>query len=135
MVVSVRFVIVRHGQSENNRLLQQTGSLRGRAVDPMLTDLGHQQSRLLGDAILGWPTDWRPTHLYTSLMARAVQTAGSLAAATGLGVHGHPLLAECGGPFVENPDGTRTTHHGASRADLLALCKDMELPAECDEAG
>jgi broad specificity phosphatase PhoE len=135
MVVSVRFVIVRHGQSENNRLLQETGSLQGRAIDPLLTDLGHQQSRLLGEAIAGWPAEWRPTHLYTSLMARAVQTAGALAAAIGLGVHGHPELAECGGPFVQNPDGTRTTHHGASRADLLALCQDLALAPECDEAG
>ncbi len=131
----MRFVIVRHGQSENNRLLQETGALRGRAIDPMLTELGLQQSSLLGQAMLHWSPEWRPSHLYTSLMARAVQTAGTIAAVTGVSVEGHPGLAECGGPFVENPDGSRTTHPGAPRDDLLALCPDIRLPSDCDATG
>ncbi|MEO6503828.1 MAG: histidine phosphatase family protein [Jatrophihabitantaceae bacterium] len=131
----MRFVIVRHGQSENNRLLQETGGLRGRAIDPLLTDLGHRQSRLLGEAIQDWPAQWRPSCLYTSLMARAVQTAATLAAVTGVPVVGHPALAECGGPFVEGSDRTRRTHLGAPRAELLALCEGLELPAECDDEG
>jgi broad specificity phosphatase PhoE len=131
----VRFVIVRHGQSENNRLLQETGALRGRAIDPALTELGLQQSGLLAEAIQSWPAEWRPSHLYTSLMSRAVQTAAAIATVTGLGVEGHPALAECGGPFVEAADGTRRSHRGAARADLLALCEQLRLPADCDEDG
>lgn len=131
----MRFVIVRHGQSENNRLLQETGALRGRAVDPALTELGRQQSRLLGKAILDWPAQWRPTHLYTSLMIRAVQTAGAIAAVTGLGVEGHPALAECGGPFVEDAAGARQSYAGAPRAELLAHCPGITLPQDCDEQG
>ena len=130
----MRFVIVRHGQSENNRLLAETGALRGRAVDPALTDLGHRQSELLGQAIGTWPGEWRPGHLYTSLMSRAVQNAAAVATATGVGIEGRPALAECGGPFVEDPEEPRS-HPGAPRADLLALCAQLQLPADCDSDG
>ncbi len=131
----MRFVILRHGQSENNRLLQETGALRGRAVDPALTDLGRQQSTLLGNAILGWPAEWRPSLIYTSLMIRAVQTAGAIAAVTGLAVEGHPALSECGGPFVEDAAGGRQSSAGAPRSELLAQCAGITLPADCDEQG
>ena len=39
---------IRHGQSANNQLWEQTGSSRGRSSDPELTEIGHEQARLLG---------------------------------------------------------------------------------------
>ena len=75
----MRFVVIRHGQSTNNLLWETTGSEAGRHPDTPLTDTGHQQAALLAERIKG-VLPWRIDAIYTSLMARAVQTGAPVAA-------------------------------------------------------
>jgi 2,3-bisphosphoglycerate-dependent phosphoglycerate mutase len=79
---------VRHAQSTNNLLYSTTGSDKGRSEDPELSELGREQTKLLG-AMLGSKVEentqpggtinlWdglKITHIYTSLMIRAIETA------------------------------------------------------------
>jgi len=92
----MQLYFIRHGQSANNALYDRTGSWSGRSHDPELTDIGKRQAeylaRFLRQANPGASTNgWDPhnvsgfdiTHLYTSLMMRAVQTGSIVAEALG----------------------------------------------------
>lgn len=46
----MRFVVIRHGQSSNNLLYEQTGGSDGRHHDAPLTELGHLQATRLAAA-------------------------------------------------------------------------------------
>lgn len=129
----VRFVLIRHGQSGNNLLWAQTGGSTGRHPDAPLTDLGHEQARRLAAAAADGVLPWPVTHLYTSLMTRAVQTAAPLADALDLPLRGSLDIYETSGPYEEDEvTGARSPHPGALRADLLALSTRLDLP---DAAG
>lgn len=94
-------IVVRHGQSANNAAYAAhqararaagAGTHDGRAPrvpEPALTDLGRQQAEAFAAAVPaglpGLPAGG-PTHLYASLMLRAVQTAAPLARALDLPV-------------------------------------------------
>ena len=84
----MQFYFVRHGQSTNNALWARVGSNQGRHQDPELTDKGRHQvtclARFLSQPRSVTVSDARDrqnaagfeiTHLYTSLMVRAVHTA------------------------------------------------------------
>ncbi|MEW5719039.1 MAG: phosphoglycerate mutase family protein, partial [Chloroflexota bacterium] len=82
----MQFYFVRHGQSANNLLYDTTGASDGRSEDPALTALGRRQAEILArfmkqnDAAFRLSFDRQNlggfgiTHLYTSLMVRAVAT-------------------------------------------------------------
>ena len=129
----MRFVLVRHAQSENNRLWAEAapGADVPDAVDPDpgLTALGRRQSAALAREANRLP--WRPTHLYASLMLRAVATAHPLAEALDLPVVAHELLHEVGGPYTLR-EGVRAPHPGSGRDALSALSPRLSLP---DAAG
>ena len=80
----MRLVLIRHGQSGNNVIWEQTGSSVGRHPDTPLTDRGHDQARRLAAAIADGALPWRIDAIYTSLMTRAVQTAAPIANALDL---------------------------------------------------
>ena len=124
----MRFVVIRHGQSGNNLLWETTGSESGRHPDTPLTDTGHQQAALLAKnlkAVLPWRVD----AIYTSLMARAVQTAAPVAAALDLPLIGRTDMFEVGGPFELNlATLERSPYPGASAAELRALSDRIVLP-------
>lgn len=122
----MRFVLVRHAQSENNRLWAETGRSDFRDPDPPLSELGRRQADALAAAVGRLP--WRPTHLYASLMTRAIATAAPFAEAVDLPVLGHELLHEVGGPYVVGPTGERIAHAGSSRVALGALTPRLVLP-------
>ena len=97
----VQFYFIRHAQSENNLLWQRTGSSKERSEDPGLTAVGRQQAHLLAQYLRGpdppMATQGRNpqnvagfglTHLYSSLMVRAVATGTIIARVLGL-----PLVA------------------------------------------
>lgn len=131
----MRFVIIRHAQSTNNLLFEQTGASVGRDHDAPLTDLGHQQAALLADAVGAGVLPWQITHLYSSLMLRAVQTAAPLAERLALP---HRCLSdayEIGGPFVEAEDGTRSPHPGAPAHQLHAASSRLVLPESATDGG
>jgi probable phosphoglycerate mutase len=67
-------VFVRHGETAPNR----DGLVLGRA-DPVLTERGEEQARRVAELLRGE----RVTHLWTSPLGRAVQTAAAISDATG----------------------------------------------------
>ncbi|WP_420114042.1 histidine phosphatase family protein [Pseudactinotalea sp.] len=123
----MRFVVIRHGQSVNNLLYEQTGDSVGRHHDPELTDLGHTQAARLAETVSAGALPWQITQIHTSLMTRAVQTAAPLADALDLPLLGHLDAYELGGPFTE-ADEVRTPHPGASDTALLAASARLVLP-------
>ncbi|MGC3953053.1 MAG: histidine phosphatase family protein [Propionicimonas sp.] len=133
----MRLLLIRHGESENNRIRSETGSWQGRSPDPELTDLGHRQASRLADFYLERELP-RPDVLLTSLMRRAVSTAAPLAKALDLPLRGHPLLYEVGGVFEaddEGPEVAGTPRPGSPASTLLALSPHLVLPSEADESG
>lgn len=131
----MRFVIIRHGQSTNNLLYEQTGDSVGRDHDAPLTDLGHRQAALLADTVADGALPWPITHLYSSLMLRAVQTAAPLADRLDLPHHALPHAHEIGGLFIESDDGVRTAHPGPPASELLSASSRLVLPESATEEG
>jgi 2,3-bisphosphoglycerate-dependent phosphoglycerate mutase len=132
----VRFVVIRHGQSTNNLLWEQTGSEAGRDPDTALTPTGHAQARLLADALAGGALPWSVDALYCSLMLRAVQTAAPLAEALDLPLRGHSRLHEVGGAFdVDEGSGAYVPHPGSPASALRAVTGRLLLPGCATESG
>ncbi len=142
----MQLYFIRHAQSANNRLYDETGSWGGRDSDPELTELGHQQARLLGEhlARTKGETHLRDylnrqafglTHLYTSPMVRAVMTGGYISRALGLPLVAWEDLHEIGGIFAVNENGERGGLPGKTRSDFAAHFPDLILPPSLGEGG
>ncbi|MFV9504721.1 MAG: histidine phosphatase family protein [Oscillochloridaceae bacterium umkhey_bin13] len=86
----MRLIIVRHGESEWNRIHRYQGQL-----DAPLSELGLQQAQALAERLKSEPID----HMYTSRLQRAARTAAAIAAY-------HP-----GVPLVES-EALLEIHHG-----------------------
>lgn len=140
--------IIRHGQSTNNALMDDQTN---RVKDPALTDVGERQAQLVAGYLHAQPNlvsmirhkvderdnDAFPqtiTHVYSSAMRRAMQTARPIAAAFDLRVEVWPDLHEFGGIFLEE-DGVITGYGGMTRAEILADFPDYILPDSITEAG
>jgi 2,3-bisphosphoglycerate-dependent phosphoglycerate mutase len=147
--ITMQLYYIRHGQSGNNLLWEQTGSNAGRSVDPELSPLGQQQAVLLADFIKsrGQGVEKREidfqnvagfnlTHIYTSLMIRAVATAQPIARALGLPLVAWKDLHETGGIYQENKEtGEFTGMPGKNRAYFEGWYPDLVLPADLGPAG
>ena len=89
----VHLLLVRHGQSYVNLEDWEEGY-----VDVGLTPLGRQQAERLGQ----WMADnMRIDALYTSTMARAVETAAAITAATGMAARPDDRLREFGNCYAD----------------------------------
>ncbi len=130
---SMRVILIRHGESQNNRIFAETGGEAGRSPDPGLTDLGHAQAVALAGAVDLLP--WRPTHVYSSLMLRALQTAAPLADALNLPLLARTDIHEGGGPNDRDADGAWVTHPGSPRDVLAAVSPRVVLPPEAGPDG
>ncbi|MFC6616548.1 phosphoglycerate mutase family protein [Deinococcus radiophilus] len=130
----MNIILVRHAQSANNLLYDETGSSEGRHADPPLTELGHTQAAALADFARTDATWQGVTHLYCSLTRRAVQTAAPLAAALGLGVQGLALAYEAGGLFQRDAEGVPQPVPGLTHAELLAESPALRWPPELPPA-
>ncbi|MFN8196073.1 MAG: histidine phosphatase family protein [Nocardioidaceae bacterium] len=120
-------VLIRHGQSGNNLIWEQTGGSAGRDPDTPLTDLGLEQARALARWFAEDPSAPRVTELHTSLMYRAVQTAAPLAEALDLPLRAHRELFEVGGPYEEDEaTGERSWHPGSPIEALRAVSSRLE---------
>ena len=123
----MRLLLIRHGQSSNNHLEDQPDYHQQRQPDPALTELGHSQAAKLAE----WATTdtlfGRITHLYTSLMTRAVQTASPLAQALRLNVHGLTEAYECGG-LNSGPEQGFAAVAGRDHAALSVECPRLLWP-------
>lgn len=144
----MQLYFIRHGQSKNNLLWDRTGSSSGRSHDPELTETGWKQAAALAD-YLNRPgrreeagrdpkniNGFHLTHLYCSLMLRAVQTASVVARVTGLAATGWPDAHEEGGLYLEDEDtGELQGMAGLGRAAFQKDFPGLVLPDELTDAG
>ena len=86
----LRLVLVRHGVTDWNR----EGRFQGH-LDPPLSAMGRDQAASVGARIAGDPA-LRPQRIVSSSLARALQTAEAIGAATGVAVESDPRLIEIG---------------------------------------
>ncbi len=137
----MQLYFIRHAQSANNLLWDKTGSGKGRSCDPALTDVGQQQARYLADFLLqGNPgLSWNGrdaqnvagfglTHLYTSLMLRAVETGMILAEKLGLPLTAWPDLHEGGGIYLDDDQENPVGQPGNNREYFESHYPKLGLP-------
>jgi 2,3-bisphosphoglycerate-dependent phosphoglycerate mutase len=147
--------LIRHAQSANNDLYARTGDSVGRLADPPLTEIGHRQAQLLAHHLSARSLDNDPppnligkyadrhdrlgyglTHLYCSLMTRAIQTAGYIAAATGLPLVAWPEIHERGGLHEwDEASGEDVGVAGPGRAHFTREYPHLILPDTLDDTG
>lgn len=143
---------IRHAQSANNLLWAQTGSFDSRDADPDLSSIGLQQAGRLAEflrdpypaaAALDAPA-WDSqnvlgfdlTHLYCSLMIRAVLTGTRLAQALDLSLVAWPDIHELGGIYHRDPQTEeRIGLSGKNRAYFEAHFPDLILPPSLGDEG
>jgi 2,3-bisphosphoglycerate-dependent phosphoglycerate mutase len=144
----MQFYFIRHAQSENNVLWEQTGSSQGRSSDPELTTTGRQQADQLAQFLSHKPAGqsanrWDPqnragfglSHLYTSLMVRAVATAIPLARALKLPLHAWPDVHEIGGIYLDDEQGKPLGLAGKDRGYFAQNYPDLQLGDEVNDTG
>lgn len=147
----MQLYFIRHGQSENNLLWTQTGSSEGRSDDPGLTLVGQQQAGRVAQflcqadpaAAANAPVydpqnvgGFGITHLYCSLMLRAVATGTIIARAVALPLVAWEDVHEEGG--IHRKD-EQTGEHiglpGKNRAYFEAHYPGLVLPDSLGEEG
>lgn len=142
---------IRHGQSTNNAMWGQDDHnvyLTQREPDPDLTEAGKQQARLAADFLAQpyHPQDFDPqnrsgfglTHLYCSLMVRAVKTGLAISEKLDLPLQAWPDIHETGGVFEIELDGEERIYKGRpgpGRGFFEANFPDLILPDQLSEAG
>ncbi|MBI5877852.1 MAG: histidine phosphatase family protein [Chloroflexi bacterium] len=145
----MRLYFIRHAQSENNHLWDSTGSSKGRSDDPRLTEIGVQQAEILAAHLrhaagsgyaqtrdLQQIDDVRITHIYCSLMTRAMATATAIAKALHMPLVARDDLFEVGGIYLEDEEtGENHGRPGGTRSYYSQHFPDCELPASVSEAG
>lgn len=144
----MQLYFIRHGESENNWAYYAYGSTNFRKADPALTERGRRQAEALAAFLK--PSDPLPTrgrdgqnlagfgitHLYSSLMLRAVQTGASVARALGLPLVAWPDLHEVGGLYLDDEEtGACVGQPGKNRAYFEANVPELVLPESLGEAG
>ncbi|NPV77899.1 MAG: histidine phosphatase family protein [Anaerolineae bacterium] len=145
----MQLFFIRHAQSFNNALWERTGSSNGRSEDPELTETGIKQAKILAKQFAHSASDqeglnhnaWKKeelhlTHLYTSLMIRAVSTGIEVAKCAGLKLMAWPDIHEGGGIFVEDPEtGVRVGRAGKRRRFFEENYPELILPPNLEEGG
>ena len=139
----MQLYLVRHGQSFNNAL--PDGNSNDRVHDPELTEIGQKQAEAVAthfaqaddlyeyaslaydDPARQQPLPYGITHVYSSPMKRALETAKPIAKALGLKHDLHLGVYEFGGIFVDK-DGVITAYGGMTRNEMTASFPDANLP-------
>lgn len=130
----MRLTFVRHGQSLNNALWDATGMRTVRVEDPELTEIGLAQSQLVAEYLA--QRDEPFTHLYTSLMVRAVQTGHVVAERLNLPLLAWVDLHEVGGMYLQDPQsGAFLPRSGKGRSELQARFPRLVLPDALTDDG
>lgn len=141
----MRLYFIRHGQSQNNALYARTGSDRDRVVDPRLTEIGRRQAEATAEYLADSNDpvdvhDQRPgfkiTHLYTSLMHRAVSTGTTISDRLGLPLNGWKDWHENGGIYQQDAEsGEFLIRPGMGRSELHHEFPGLILEESVDENG
>lgn len=144
----MQFYYIRHGQSANNYRMAQTGSALGRSDDAELTEIGRRQAECLAAFLAARSAGPAPdpdyqnvggfglTHLYSSLMVRAVATGTIISQAVGIPLVGWWDWHETGGIFLENYEtGEYIGQPGKPRAYFAEHYPDFILPDDAAETG
>lgn len=141
--------MIRHCQSENNAMWDKLDNSTGRVDDPLLTEIGRKQAEHLGRFVAFSDPDislhgndhhnrrgFGITHLYCSLMERAVQTGAAIAATTHVPLVAWEEIHETGGIFLTDPEtGQHNGLPGKNRAYFEAHYPDLVLPDSMNAAG
>ena len=147
----LQLYFIRHGQSTNNAWWQEADRdtyLGGREADPDLTEAGLQQAACLAD-YLARPLaseEFNPqnrhgfglTHLYCSLMIRAVKTGQAIAVKTGLDLVAMPEVHETGGMFVGDVEDGEAQFEGVpgpGRSYFQTHFPDLLIPENLSDEG
>ncbi len=146
----MQLYIIRHAQSENNELWARTGSSNGRSPDPLLTQTGQQQARHLAQYLVqngkSAPVSekgalhnrdgYNFTHLYTSLMQRAIATGSPIAEEMGIPLVAWESIHEFGGIFEHDAEaGLRIGLPGPNRAYFETHYPQLVLPDSLGDEG
>ncbi len=139
---------IRHAQSANNKLYAESGSEKGRSEDAVLTELGVKQANLMAKHIAEGSRgaeppvgqfdlhEYRLTHIYSSLMTRALQTASFLAAEINLPLIGRTDLHEVGGVYLEDEESSELIGRpGKTPTELGREFPALILPEGLPETG
>src|SRR5512142_76727 len=149
----MQFYFIRHGQSQNNANWNIPDYQEN--PDPPLTEIGHEQARLLAEFLKQHQTvtneqDWNIqnrygfglTHVYTSLMERAAFTAAPIAQALDIPMIAWKEIHEEGGIFSRghrqsgSPDSTSAAGlPGRPRSFFEQNFHTITLPDNLDETG
>ncbi|MCS7088787.1 MAG: phosphoglycerate mutase family protein [Thermoflexales bacterium] len=130
----LQVTFVRHAQSVNNALWSSGGTPAARVDDPELTPLGWQQARHLAAHLAR--NGVRYTHLFSSLMLRAVQTGHCIAEQLNMPLIGWLEMHELGGMYMQQePDGACLPRSGQTRAFFARYFPRLVLPDSVTEAG
>jgi len=142
----MQLYFVRHAQSVNNAHWGDENYQESN--DPELTAIGHNQvahlTRFLSEnQRLSGRAEWNPynrygfglTHIYTSLMVRAVETAVPVARDIGLSLVAWPEIHEAGGIFSRLPENRMAGLPGKPRSFFNARFSELILPDWLDETG
>ncbi len=132
----MQIYFIRHAQSQNNALFLNTGGRYGRVSDPELTAIGESQTHFLASYLAQRADQFKLTHVYTSLMQRAIITAIPVADALGLPLRGEIDLHESGGLYLEDEDtGEPISQPGRNRMEFNEVFPDLILPEQMDGNG
>jgi 2,3-bisphosphoglycerate-dependent phosphoglycerate mutase len=144
----MQLYLIRHAQSENNALWDNGQYEQMRVMDPELTDIGQRQSLALARYLAqrgtqnSYPDNehnrlgFGLTHLYCSLMVRAVATGTAIAEQTGLPLVAWPDWHEGGGIYLDDAtSGDRIGYPGKNRAYFQQYYPELILPAGVDDNG
>jgi 2,3-bisphosphoglycerate-dependent phosphoglycerate mutase len=143
----MQLYFIRHGQSQNNANWGKEDYLHLRSEDPELTDIGQKQARILGDFLKNGQntyaleidrsqerSNFGITHLYSSMMIRAVATGTAVAEALDLPLVAWKDIHEWGGMFLEDDNG-RHGRPGKNRAYFDQNFPNYVLPDWLGEEG
>jgi 2,3-bisphosphoglycerate-dependent phosphoglycerate mutase len=145
----MQFYFIRHGQSENNLIWEETGTSAGRSEDPELTKTGIEQAKFLAKFLVekdrqhvryrnqeSSRDQFHFTHLYTSLMVRSVKTAAILAESLQMPLNAWPEFHECGGIYLDDEiKNKQVGMPGKTRSYFAQYYQSLLLPDSVTEDG
>lgn len=139
----MQLYFIRHAQSTNNVLWDQTRQTLGRSSDPELSPAGERQAMYLARFLKEGNPDGASggggfglTHVYCSLMLRAVQTGSAIARTLGLPLVGLEDAHEEGGVYLtDDKTGERVGQSGYSRGYFREHFPELIWPEGLHEDG